>query len=232
MSDQEPPSPELERLLGGMREDVLGPAEVEDVVRRVRRGAGPPPDGGGSSLAIQSGVGLLAAAAAVALLWWASRPEDVTVAPLAEPASEPAAGEQVSPVRTPPAQPEASSVAITPDVPAAIEPSEPDREARTDEPRRRPARRAERTDPAAEHALLMEARRALPRDPARALELADNHRALYPRGLLAQEREMIAIDALESLGREAAARARALTFLRRWADTSYAAQLRRRGYGD
>jgi hypothetical protein len=78
----------------------------------------------------------------------------------------------------------------------------------------------------------MEARRALPSDPARALELADNHRALYPRGLLAQEREMIAIDALESLGREAAARARALTFLRRWADTSYAAQLRRRGYGD
>lgn len=63
-----------------------------------------------------------------------------------------------------------------------------------------------------ESALLLRAREALASSPAGALALADEHRARYPGGMLAQEREMIAVSALVALGRAADAKARAATF--------------------
>jgi hypothetical protein len=47
--------------------------------------------------------------------------------------------------------------------------------------------------------LLTEAHRALASDAARALRLADEHRARFPRGALAAERELLAVRALERL---------------------------------
>jgi hypothetical protein len=65
-------------------------------------------------------------------------------------------------------------------------------------------------DAAAELALLQRARRALAVAPATSLALTDEHARLYPQGAFAQERELIAIEALASTDRFAAiARARA-----------------------
>jgi hypothetical protein len=64
-----------------------------------------------------------------------------------------------------------------------------------------------------EHALLQRAQDALRGDPARALSLTDLHLARFPGGLLAQEREVIAISALLGMGRGAEARARAARFV-------------------
>jgi hypothetical protein len=77
------------------------------------------------------------------------------------------------------------------------------------------ARRA-RADGASETALLEQARAALQSRPAEALELTRRHQARFPHGALAQEREVIAIEALERLGRKAAANSRAAEFERRY----------------
>lgn len=62
--------------------------------------------------------------------------------------------------------------------------------------------------------LLARARAALDSDAGRALALTSDHERRFPRGALAQEREVIAIDALLRLGRRAAASARAERFRR------------------
>jgi hypothetical protein len=63
-----------------------------------------------------------------------------------------------------------------------------------------------------ELSMLREAQAALASDPARALALANRHAELFPRGVLGQEREVLAIDALTRLGRAPDARARAARF--------------------
>jgi hypothetical protein len=60
--------------------------------------------------------------------------------------------------------------------------------------------------------LVGRAQKALRAEPARALALTSEHRQLYPRGTLAQEREVLAIEALAALGQGDAARARAAAF--------------------
>lgn len=63
-----------------------------------------------------------------------------------------------------------------------------------------------------EPALLEQARRVLASDPAAALALTGQHATLFPRGVLAQEREVIAIEALRRLNRSAEADRRAAAF--------------------
>jgi hypothetical protein len=58
---------------------------------------------------------------------------------------------------------------------------------------------------AGEAALLEQARALLSRAPARALALTREHRRRFPHGALAEEREVITIEALKLLGRERAA---------------------------
>jgi hypothetical protein len=64
-----------------------------------------------------------------------------------------------------------------------------------------------------ESALLRRAQGALASRPAEALALTEVHRARFPRGAFAQEREVIAISALSALGRRDEARARARRFV-------------------
>jgi hypothetical protein len=66
---------------------------------------------------------------------------------------------------------------------------------------------------AAEARLLERARMVLPVDPGAALNLTEEHLRAYPDGQLAAEREVIAIDALQRLGRGDEARRRAAPFL-------------------
>jgi hypothetical protein len=83
-------------------------------------------------------------------------------------------------------------------------------------PSRAAAPRQARAGGVSETTLLEQARAALQSRPADALELARRHQARFPHGVLAQEREVIAIEALERLGQKAAANARAAEFERRY----------------
>lgn len=69
--------------------------------------------------------------------------------------------------------------------------------------------------PPSESSLLTAGRRALSGDPRRALAIAERHRYLYPRGSLAAEREVLAVQSLLALGRRSEARGRAQRFLDR-----------------
>jgi hypothetical protein len=60
--------------------------------------------------------------------------------------------------------------------------------------------------------LLRRAQQALPTQPASALAAAEEHRRRFPGGGLAQEREVIAISALITLGRRDEAESRARSF--------------------
>jgi hypothetical protein len=73
--------------------------------------------------------------------------------------------------------------------------------------------------------LLRSARAALPSTPARALELTVEHERLYRSGMLVQEREAIAIEALMRLGRRSEATARADRFLARFPASPYRARI-------
>lgn len=79
--------------------------------------------------------------------------------------------------------------------------------------------------PEAEVRLLERAQDALRANPAQALSLADEHARRFPRGMLAQEREVIAVEALAKLGRTDEARARAARFKARFPGSSHTRRL-------
>jgi hypothetical protein len=66
---------------------------------------------------------------------------------------------------------------------------------------------------AREAAMLEQARAALNRNPGAALAIADRHAATFPDGSLGMERELLAVQALQRLGRVAEARSRGLRLL-------------------
>jgi hypothetical protein len=70
------------------------------------------------------------------------------------------------------------------------------------------------SDPAAELGILTRARRLLASAPEQSLALTDAHRSHYPRGAFAEERELLAIEALVKLSRSAEAQTRGRAFLR------------------
>jgi hypothetical protein len=63
-----------------------------------------------------------------------------------------------------------------------------------------------------EGTLLEQARRVLNSSPSSALALANQHRARFPNGVLTQEREVIAIEALRRMHRNSEADQRAAGF--------------------
>ncbi|HMA95508.1 MAG TPA: hypothetical protein VKP30_22620 [Polyangiaceae bacterium] len=72
-----------------------------------------------------------------------------------------------------------------------------------------------------EFRVLQAAREKLPSSPASALVLAESHARRFSRGMLDQERETIAIEALARLGRADEARARSKVFLSRFPASPY-----------
>jgi len=77
-------------------------------------------------------------------------------------------------------------------------------------------------DPLAEEVRLIGAAQQAVRTEARqALELTGEHRRRFPDGVLAQEREVLAIEALVRLGRSRSARQRAADFIRLHPSSSY-----------
>jgi hypothetical protein len=78
-----------------------------------------------------------------------------------------------------------------------------------------------------EFRLLRAARQALGTHPERALKLTDEHVRRFAHGMLVQEREAIAIDALVALGKDARARLRAQAFLQSHASSPYRGRVER-----
>jgi hypothetical protein len=86
---------------------------------------------------------------------------------------------------------------------------------------------AKPTPPAqpSEAELLEQARAAMRADPARALQRANEHAARFPGGVLVQEREVLAIQALRKLGRSAEADRRAQAFAKAFPGSAFARKL-------
>jgi hypothetical protein len=170
--------------------------------------AGGTPAGSRSGLSKLSrwGLGVLALGAASVVAYVATRaPEQAPPAPTASaPASE-----------TTPSAPAPASADVAPSVQIPESAPTADSAAST------ATSKAPRDRNPSEATLLEQARRALANNPAQALALTHRHQALYPQGLLAQEREVIAIEALRRLGQGSKASERATGFERKYPDSAH-----------
>jgi hypothetical protein len=81
-------------------------------------------------------------------------------------------------------------------------------------------------DPAAELALLVRARRVLQANPARTLELTEEHARNYERGAFAEEREVLAIEALIRTQEREGARERFERFALAFPNSTHLARIR------
>jgi len=153
------------------------------------------------------GLGVLALGAASVVGYLATRAPERVPAPSVPVASAPVSAPTGPSVSSPASEPSAPSPEVVPSVnnaPSAVA----------------PAPKAPHDKPS-EAALLEQARRALASDPARALALTRRHQALYPRGALNQEREVIAIEALRRLGASSKASERATGFEQKYPDSAH-----------
>ena len=134
--------------------------------------------------------------------------------------------------RRPPASLEAPADRA-PEPAAEPEPAEPDEEEAAAEPPPEPAASPARPkgDPAkkrgpTEAQLLGQAQAALKSDPNRALALVAEHRRRFPSGALAQEREVIAIDALKRAGKAKEAEKRRDSFKKTYPGSPHGKKVR------
>lgn len=204
----------------------MGAAEYSRVQRRVARLAAVPVAFGLlfwlKGLAMGAGIGIVVVAGAVVV-------EEIQVSHPAP--SAPASA--VVPPRPPRlmAPPPTSSALVDGGEPApsVSAPARPVRDASGDAPNDAPdnASGESGVDSLAEEAMLVErARRALHSEPARALQLTREHATRFPRGQLGMERELVAIEALQKLGRGNEARARADALLRAAPGSLYEERIR------
>ena len=190
-------------------------------------------EAGTTAAATTAGVSktLLASIAGVvgagALVWWGLGSSDPQPSALVQPGpAAPAAVRSGGQDPTPEPVPEVAP-AVVPEAAAAAEPPAEDSSVSADEPAPTEAapspatprgKRAKRTptgeDYLREAGLISDARRALERDPKRALELLHEAKSSFPKGLLREEREALTVLALDGLGRTAQARRAAERFLR------------------
>jgi hypothetical protein len=205
-----------------------------------------PSAGGGSVLgAAGRGVWALAGAGvalviggAVFVLWSPSSPvapsEPRSLATVAEVAPSPMTAEAAptppsAAVVEAPAAPPADQIGSKPAVATPERPARSRAMAPGANTRASASKRGAGGDGVPETALLEQARAALHSRPAEALELTRRHQARFPSGVLAQEREVIAIEALERLGQREAASVRAAAFERRYRGSVHQPRLERGG---
>lgn len=126
-----------------------------------------------------------------------------------------------------------ASVAVCPPLMASRLPCSPLSDVVTAAPFRARAKRlppraasAKIAAPEAELELLQEAQAALRTDPGLALARSERHLLLYPRGLFSEEREMLAIEALQKLKHKAEAWQRARAFVERFPLSPHARRVR------
>lgn len=203
----------LREALRGAEADLGSPAQISRVAGRLGPLLGAAGSAGGTAAAVSGAVKASALALAVVVVgggaWLLggtrsspSAPAALQSAPAQAPVAVPAA----------PALPPVSAVAAEP---APAESATPSALPQKISPPAGPS----------EADLLEEARALLARDPARALARANQTAARYPRGVLVQEREVIAIQALRRLGRDAEAERRARAFAKAFPGSAFQPKL-------
>jgi hypothetical protein len=204
----------LRKDLGIAKEHASVRYDVEAGLAALARKTGPGggSSGGGPSLKTIGAVSTIAGAgvAIVIVAIVASRPND-------EPPSEPRT-EELAPPETPREVTEESPRAEV-ETTEVVEPEVA--------PVRQPVREADPPDPLAEAREIAEARRSLASDPAHTLAIVERHRRTYRPGLYREEREALAILALDRLGRSGAARPRAQRFLARFPASAFRERIER-----
>jgi hypothetical protein len=118
----------------------------------------------------------------------------------------------------------AAAPAITPAMPVPLDAKPAIKHVRREQSHPEP--HAPSVSPEAELRLLQPAQDRLEREPSVALALAEQHARLYPHGLFAQEREILAIEALLKLRQRPAAVSRAQAFVERYPDSAHARRVR------
>jgi hypothetical protein len=215
----------LRDVLGAARNDVGSDAQVARLAERLGPLLAPPALPAPPVAATASGIGaaLKLGLAGVALLvagggaWLLSTPKSaLPSAPVLPPAVA---------AQTPPSSTVVAAPNDTPP-PAAVEAPAPG--VSNAEPPGATPPPAKPTPPArlSEAELLEQARSALKSDPARALARANGHRSRFPGGVLVQEREVIAIQALRRLGRTAEADRRAEAFEKAFPGSAFQRKLK------
>lgn len=210
--------PELRALLERAHQDVPNAAELASLAARTAPLFGPP--SAATGLGLGTKLGLLALGLSGAVLVALGAAQDGAVEePKTAPVAAPAPDRSERPESPPPAVPEPASKA-TPIVPSSPEP-----EAAAPTSAKKVEKPGAKAGGPSEAELLERARRLLGSNPSAALDLAQQHRARFRGGVLAQEREVIAIEALRKLGRQAEADARAEAFERSFPNSAHRRKL-------
>ncbi len=193
--------PFLSSLLEAGRDDLPDAARMQAIVGKFGSGGGA---GGGAdptaaatktataASALGKGLAVFAVLGAIGAAVLLGRPREAPVPP---PVTAPSVqASAVTPESAPPPPPPPSGALSASSTPSVVAP------------------RVTEDDPEAEALLLRRAQDSLASEPARTLALCREHARRFPRGLLAQEREVLAIDALIRLGRTSDATQRAQAF--------------------
>jgi hypothetical protein len=213
-------------LAAGIRElraEHGSPEQVTQLDQRIASQLAAPAATSTSAVGVGAGSKwlLLGVLASLGSVFYAADPPVRVEKPVATPTAE----------FSPPAeaQPQQAPAGAIPDsaLPGGLEPpaAEPARALRR---RPQPGQRAGRPARSAhdELALLKRSQNALDREPAAALAFAEQHAREYPRGLFAQEREILAIEALLKLRRKPQALDRTQRFMARFPDSPHARRAR------
>jgi len=203
--------PRLKSLFAAARNEVATDRELADLAARLGPMLGPSAPGPvpGASLLMKLGAGAVIAAVGLGGGYYARS----KLTHRSDPNLPVSAPQAVAPAQPVPAIPEAPSTPTTaPEADAP--PAAPSPSVHGAEHKAAAAHRDEAS-------LLEQARHALAGNPARALALTTEHAKTFPNGVLAQEREVIAIAALRRLGRTAEAERRAESFDRNYPNSAH-----------
>lgn len=224
-----PSSDPLRPLVEQARADVGTPMEVSQLAVRLAPVIGPavgPAAGGGAAASGAKGAAAAASAmklgaavviaAAAGGVWLTTSHQPTAARPTAD-------APVVSPVAAPAPLPAEAEAAADQEVAAPEPPTVGDRAAQPEATHR--GSTVKEAGTLAEAKLLGRAQSALSSDPRKALALAEEHRQSFPHGVLVQEREVIAIDALARVGRRAEAAARGERFLKAFPGSAHQSKI-------
>jgi hypothetical protein len=215
----------LGELMRAARADVPTASELSEVASAIANlppaapGAGAATGGGAAAAAGAAGVSggkvvgvlVIACALVAASIYGLIKTQRPLLAPAVPIVSQP----------LPPLPPERTApVPSVPPAESALPTAEPGTATSPSAPSGRSPRPAQ-----TESQLLDAARAAVQTDPSRALALTRRHAQLFPNGVLVQEREVIAIEALKRQGKGSAAQGRAQTFERNYPNSPHKPKL-------
>lgn len=211
--------PELRALLDRAHRDVPSSAELASLATKTAPLFGTPSAATGLGLGAKLGLLAFGLSGAVLVALSAAN-DDAAEEPKPAPVVAPVPDRNARPAIPPPAAPEPAAQVTPPVAPSAPEPAvaAPPSAKKAENP-------GAKAGGPSEAELLERARRMLGSNPSSALDLAQQHRSRFRGGVLAQEREVIAIEALRRLGRNAEADARAQAFERSFPNSAHRRKL-------